>query len=64
MFEPVELLLSKDEPSAETVNQFYVTVDQDKKTELLLHLLQREQPAQCLVFTRTKRGADKLADRI
>ena len=64
MFEPVELLLSKDEPSAETVNQFYVTVDQDKKTELLLHLLQREQPEQCLVFTRTKRGADKLADRI
>jgi ATP-dependent RNA helicase DeaD len=64
MFEPVELLLSKDEPSAETVNQFYVTVDQDKKTELLVHLLQREQPEQCLVFTRTKRGADKLADRI
>ncbi|QDV38056.1 DEAD/DEAH box helicase [Tautonia plasticadhaerens] len=64
MFEPVEMLLSKDEPSAETVNQFYVTVDQDKKTELLVHLLQREQPEQCLVFTRTKRGADKLADRI
>ncbi|WP_235905414.1 DEAD/DEAH box helicase [Tautonia marina] len=64
MYHPVELLLSKDEPSAETVNQFYVTVDQEKKTELLLHLLRREQPEQCLVFTRTKRGADKLADRI
>ncbi|WP_235963234.1 DEAD/DEAH box helicase [Tautonia rosea] len=64
MYKPVELLLSKDEPSAETVNQFYVTVDQEKKTELLLHLLRRERPEQCLVFTRTKRGADKLADRI
>ncbi|MEW4566359.1 DEAD/DEAH box helicase [Tautonia sp. JC769] len=64
MYKPVELLLSKDEVSAETVNQFYVTVDQEKKTELLLHLLRREKPEQCLVFTRTKRGADKLADRI
>ena len=64
MYRPVELLLSKDEISAETINQFYVTVDHDKKTRLLLHLLQQEQPPQCLVFTRTKRGADKLADRI
>ncbi|RUL86901.1 DEAD/DEAH box helicase [Tautonia sociabilis] len=64
MFEPVELLLSKDEPSAETVNQFYVTVDQDRKTELLLHLLRKEKPTQCIVFTRTKRGADRLAARI
>lgn len=64
MYRPVELLLSKDEPSAETVQQFYVTVAATKKTGLLLHLLDREQPEQCLVFTRTKRGADKLATKL
>jgi len=64
MYRPVELLLSKDEPSAESVRQFYVTVDPDRKLDLLIYLLKRERPAQCLVFTRTKRGADKLASRL
>ncbi len=64
MYRPVELNLSKDEPSVETITQRYITVDHDRKIELLLHLLQHEQPRQCIVFTRTKRGADKLAERI
>jgi len=64
MFEPVELNLSKDEPSVESIKQYYVTVDHDRKYDLLLHLLKREKPSQCIVFTRTKRGADKLADRL
>jgi ATP-dependent RNA helicase DeaD len=64
MFEPVELNLSKDELSVETIQQFYITVENDRKFELLLHLLERDQPRQCIVFTRTKRGADKLAERL
>ena len=64
MYEPVELNLSRDEPSVESIQQFYITVDHDRKFDLLLHLLQREKPSQCIVFTRTKRGADKLADRL
>ncbi len=64
MYKPVELNLSKDEPSVETIKQHYITVDHDRKIELLLHLLDRDQPRQCIVFTRTKRGADKLADRL
>src|SRR6201996_3840441 len=64
MYRPVELNLSKDEPSVETIKQHYVTVDHDRKIELLLHLLDRDQPRQCIVFTRTKRGADKLAERL
>jgi ATP-dependent RNA helicase DeaD len=60
MFEPAEFYLSKDEPSAETIEQFYITVDHDRKPELLLHLLRRDEPRQCIVFTRTKRGAEKL----
>jgi ATP-dependent RNA helicase DeaD len=64
MHEPVELNLSKDEPSVESIRQYYVTVDQDRKFDLLVHLLRRDEPRQCIVFTRTKRGADKLADRL
>src|SRR3954469_17060799 len=64
MFQPVEMNLSKDEPSVETIKQHYITVDHDRKIELLLHLLGRDEPRQCIVFTRTKRGADKLAERL
>jgi ATP-dependent RNA helicase DeaD len=39
-------------------------VDNDRKFELLVHLLKREQPRQCIVFTRTKRGADRLAVKL
>lgn len=64
MYKPTELNLSKDEPSVETIQQFYITVEQDRKFELLAHLLERDKPRQCIVFTRTKRGADKLAEKL
>ncbi len=64
MFEPVEMNLSKDEPSVESIKQYYITVEHDRKFDLLVHLLDRDSPSQCIVFTRTKRGADKLADRL
>jgi ATP-dependent RNA helicase DeaD len=64
MYQPVEMNLSRDEPSVETIKQHYITVDHDRKIELLLYLLDRDQPRQCIVFTRTKRGADKLAERL
>jgi ATP-dependent RNA helicase DeaD len=64
MHEPLELNLSRDEPSVETIQQYYVTIENDRKMELLLHLLERDQPRQCIVFTRTKRGADRLAERL
>jgi len=64
MYQPLELNLSKDEPSVESIRQFYLTVDHERKFDLLVHLLKREQPRQCIIFTRTKRGADKLAERL
>jgi ATP-dependent RNA helicase DeaD len=64
MYDPIEVNLSRDEPSVETIQQFYVTVNPDRKAELLLHLLRRDRPRQCIIFTRTKRGADRLADRL
>jgi ATP-dependent RNA helicase DeaD len=64
MFEPVEVNLSRDEPSVDTIQQFYISVNTDQKLELLVLLLKRDKPRQCIVFTRTKRGADRLADRL
>jgi len=64
MFQPVELNLSKDEPSVESIQQFYVTVEHERKFDLLVHLLHRDRPRQCIVFTRTKRGAERLAERL
>jgi ATP-dependent RNA helicase DeaD len=64
MYQPQEVNLSQDEPSVETIDQYYVSVSTDQKFDLLLHLLKRDRPRQCIVFTRTKRGADRVADRL
>ena len=50
--------------AADTIEQFYFTVDQDRKYELLKRLLDREQPKQAIVFCRTKRGTDRLATKL
>jgi ATP-dependent RNA helicase DeaD len=64
MYQPIEVNLSRDEPSVETIEQFCITVEHDRKVDLLVHLLKRDRPRQCIVFTRTKRGADRLAERL
>jgi ATP-dependent RNA helicase DeaD len=64
MYQPLEVNLSQDTPSVESIQQFYVSVNGEQKFDLLLLLLKRDRPRQCIVFTRTKRGADRLADRL
>ena len=46
--------------TVEKIDQTYFTVDEDKKFELLLKVLEREKPRQCLIFVERKRGADRL----
>ena len=60
MESPASVDLSEDRVMVETIEQFYVTVDEDRKLPLLLRILALEKPRQVIVFTRTKRGADKL----
>ncbi|MEY3172905.1 MAG: DEAD-box ATP-dependent helicase CshA, partial [Planctomycetota bacterium] len=60
MVEPESVDLSEDRVVVDTIEQFYVTVDEDRKLPLLIRILAREKPSQVIVFTRTKRGADKL----
>jgi len=63
MQNPIMIDLSDNKVSVDAIDQYYVTVDPDRKIKLLSRLLFQERPKQTIVFTRTKRGADKL-DRI
>jgi len=47
--------------AAVTVKQTAYPVATESKTTLLLHLLEREQCLRALVFTRTRRGAERLS---
>jgi len=60
MVNPKRVDLSSQHVAAETIEQFYCTVDGDRKFGLLVRLLMKEKPQQAIVFCRTKRGADKL----
>lgn len=64
MRDPKRIDMSEDALVAtEMIEQFVITVDSDRKFSLLTRVLVRERPKQCLVFCRTKRGADQLYKR-
>ena len=48
----------------ELVDQKIHLVDRDRKTELLIHLIKEHNWFQALVFTRTKHGANRLAEKL
>ena len=60
MTEPETCDFSENEIAADTIEQYYITVDRDRKFEALVRLLRREDPQQAIVFCRTKRGVDRL----
>ncbi|HYW79817.1 MAG TPA: DEAD/DEAH box helicase, partial [Thermoguttaceae bacterium] len=64
MRDPKLLNFSPKDLSVETIEQFYFTVDPEKKFDLLVKLVEREQPTQAIVFCRTKRGTDKVQRRL
>jgi len=64
MRDPESLNFSPTDISVETIEQFYCTVDPERKFELLEHLVKRDQPRQAIVFCRTKRGTDKVERRL
>ena len=61
MKSPEVLDFSNKSVAVDTIDQFYVTVDPERKFDALVHLLQEQEPQQAIIFTRTKRGADRLA---
>jgi ATP-dependent RNA helicase DeaD len=64
MREPEVLDFSPKNLAVETIEQFYFTVDPERKFELLVKLLERENPKQAIIFCRTKRGTDKVCTKL
>jgi ATP-dependent RNA helicase DeaD len=67
MREPVEKLIAPgadEKPTVAEVAQFYLSAEPWDKYRLLRALLEKENPDLAIVFTRTKRGAEKIAKRL
>ena len=62
--DPASVEVARRNTTVETVAQRVIYVDREKKSELLIHLLQSHGWHQVLVFARTKHGADALARKI
>jgi ATP-dependent RNA helicase DeaD len=64
MREPEVMDFSPKTKAVDTIEQFYFTVDQEQKFDLLVQLIKRDQPEQAIVFCRTKRGTEKIHRRL
>jgi ATP-dependent RNA helicase RhlE len=61
--DPIKVEIARKSVAA-TVDHALVPVEKQRKTELLAHLLRVHDARSALVFTRTKRGAKKLAQEL
>ncbi len=64
MKDPAEVFLAPDKLTVEEVEQFYIPVQPHDKRRLLVALLKQEDPELAIVFTRTKRETDRVAERL
>jgi len=60
MIDPIHINLSPEKVTVENIRQSYITVDEDRKFELLLRVIDREKPRQCIIFCERKRWADEV----
>jgi ATP-dependent RNA helicase RhlE len=61
---PAMIEVARRNTAAETVTQHVYRVDKAAKRDLLIHLVESGQWFQVLVFTRTKHGANRLAEQL
>jgi ATP-dependent RNA helicase RhlE len=61
---PASVEVARRNAPAEAVAQVVYHVDRERKRDLLIRLIEDNQWHQVLVFTRTKHGADALAERL
>ena len=64
LHEPALIEVAKPNAAAELVEQLVYPVDRERKRELLSHLIRENNWYQVLVFTRTKHGANRLAETL
>ncbi|TDB05641.1 DEAD/DEAH box helicase [Halomonas marinisediminis] len=62
--DPKMIEVARRNTTAELVDQAIYRVDREKKRELLAHLITEHDWHQVLVFTRTKHGANRLAEQL
>jgi ATP-dependent RNA helicase DeaD len=60
MKEPFHINLSPAKITVENIRQSYITVDEERKFELLRRVIVREKPRQCIIFCERKRWADEV----
>jgi len=61
---PAQIQATPRNSTVDAVEQTVHPVDAKRKTELLVHLVRDQQWFQVLVFTRTKHGANRLAEQL
>ncbi|MCE5272094.1 DEAD/DEAH box helicase [bacterium] len=64
MTDPVQIYVSKDEITVESIWQRIISAERGKKIDKLIALLRREMPTQSIIFTNTKRMSDSLSLRL
>jgi len=64
MRDPVTVEVARRNMPIELIGQVVHPVDQDRKRQLLAHLVKANRWQQVLVFTRTKHGANRLAEQL
>ena len=64
MNEPVQIAVTPEKVTVEKVDQVLYHVSKDEKFNLLLGLLQREQPERTLIFVNMKVVGERVADRL
>jgi len=64
LHQPVLIEVPPVHPKAELITQKVYPVESDRKSALLIHLIQQNNWSQVLVFTRTKHGADRLSKKL
>jgi ATP-dependent RNA helicase RhlE len=62
--DPVKVSVTPVSSTSELINQTVYYVSKENKQSLLKHVLKNNQIEHALVFTRTKRGADKVAKEL
>lgn len=60
MVEPVHINLAPKKVTLENIRQWYITVDEERKFDLLHRVIEEEKPKQCIIFVQRKRWADRL----
>jgi ATP-dependent RNA helicase RhlE len=64
LHEPAEVQIARRNAAIELVRQVVYPVDRERKRELLSHLISSGRIDRALVFTRTKHGANRLAEQL